>query len=100
MQVIRLTARRSGRTDPRHEGRTQMVRKSLCALGLIAALLAAAPPAPAQTALGTVRGAVLDQQGAVLPGVTITLRQVDTNTSQTVVSTPEGRYIVPNLRPG
>src|SRR5262245_24010931 len=77
-----------------------MVRKSLHALGLIAALLAAAPPAPAQTALGTVRGAVLDQQGAVLPGVTITLRQVETNTAQIAVSTPEGRYLMPNLRPG
>ena len=76
-----------------------MVRQLICVLGLIAALIAATP-ASAQTALGTVRGAVLDQQGAVLPGVTITLRQVDTNTSQTVVSTPEGRYIVPNLRPG
>src|SRR5215510_13190486 len=76
-----------------------MVRQLIRVLGLIAALAAAAP-APAQTALGTVRGVVLDQQSAVLPGVTITLRQVETNTSQTVVSTPEGRYVMPNLRPG
>jgi len=76
-----------------------MVRQLSCALALIAALVAAAP-APAQTALGTVRGAVLDQQGAVLPGVTITLRQVETNTAQIAVSTPEGRYLMPNLRPG
>src|SRR5215467_6552578 len=79
--------------------KASMVRQLSCALALIAALVAAAP-ALAQTALGTVRGAVLDQQGAVLPGVTVTLRQVDTNTSQTVVSTPEGRYVMPNLRPG
>src|SRR4029453_983833 len=76
-----------------------MSRQLTCVLGLSAALITAAP-APAQTALGTVRGVVLDQQGAVLPGVTITLRQGGTNTSQTVVSTPEGRYLVPNLRPG
>ena len=76
-----------------------MVRPLSCALALIAALVAASPGS-AQTALGTVRGAVLDQQGAVLPGVAVTLRQVDTNTSQTVVSTPEGRYVMPNLRPG
>jgi outer membrane receptor protein involved in Fe transport len=76
-----------------------MVRQFIPVLGLFAVFLAA-EPAPAQTALGTVRGVVLDQQGAVLPGVTITLRQVETNTSQTVVSAPEGRYVVPNLRPG
>ena len=36
----------------------------------------------------------------MLPGVTITLRQVDTNTVQTAVSGPAGRYLVPNLRAG
>ena len=76
-----------------------MVRQSMCALGLLAALSAAAP-APAQTALGTLRGVVLDEQGAVLPGVTITLRQVDTNTVQTAQSGGEGQYFLPNLRPG
>ncbi len=56
--------------------------------------------AAAQTALGTLRGVVLDQQGGVLPGVTITVRQVETNTLQTVQSAGEGRYFLPNLRAG
>src|SRR5256712_5481423 len=71
----------------------------MCALGVMAALSAAAP-ALAQTALGTLRGVVLDEQGAVLPGVTITLRRVDTNTVQTAQSGGEGQYFLPNLRPG
>jgi outer membrane receptor protein involved in Fe transport len=76
-----------------------MIRNASVAIGLIL-LLPPAVPASAQTALGTLRGVVLDQQGGVLPGVTITLRQVDTNTSQTVQSADEGRYFLPNLRPG
>jgi outer membrane receptor protein involved in Fe transport len=76
-----------------------MLRQSMCALGLLAALLAA-PPAAGQTALGTLRGVVLDEQGAVLPGVTITLRQVETNTVRTAQSGAEGRYVLPNLRAG
>ena len=54
----------------------------------------------AQTALGTLRGAVLDEQGGALPGVTITLRHLETNTVQTSVSSGDGKYFVPNLRPG
>jgi hypothetical protein len=45
----------------------------------VAALLAAAAARGADRARHQC-GAVLDEQGAVLPGVTITLRQVDTNT--------------------
>jgi outer membrane receptor protein involved in Fe transport len=75
-----------------------MIRKSTLALGLI--LILSSLPAPAQTALGTLRGVVLDQQGGVLPGVTISIRQIDTNTLQTTQSADGGRYFLPNLRPG
>jgi hypothetical protein len=76
-----------------------MIRKSTLALGLIL-IFSSALPAPAQTALGTLRGVVLDQQGGVLPGVTISIRQIDTNTLQTTQSADGGRYFLPNLRPG
>src|SRR5690349_5782275 len=56
--------------------------------------------ASAQTALGTLRGAVLDQQNAVLPGVAVTVVQVDTNTQQTTQTSVGGQYFLPNLRPG
>lgn len=66
------------------------------ALGLLVSLTSAA----AQTALGTLRGAVLDEQGAALPGATITIRHVDTNTIETLVSGGEGKFFLTNLRPG
>lgn len=56
--------------------------------------------ASAQTALGTLRGVVVDQQGGSLPGVSITVRQVATNTMTTAVTGPEGQYFLPNLRAG
>ena len=57
-------------------------------------------PASAQTALGTLRGVVIDEQGGALPGATVTARQADTNTGQTAVTSAEGQYFLPNLRPG
>src|SRR6266496_4309569 len=76
-----------------------MIRKSTYAIGLIL-MLSSSWPALAQTALGTLRGVVLDQQGGVLPGVTISIRQIDTNTLQATQSADGGRYFLPNLRPG
>jgi outer membrane receptor protein involved in Fe transport len=63
-------------------------------------LLVLTAPALAQTALGTLRGVVLDEQGGALPGVAVTVRQVETNTAQTTISGAEGQYFLPNLRPG
>jgi outer membrane receptor protein involved in Fe transport len=54
----------------------------------------------AQTALATLRGTVLDEQGATLPGVTVTARQIDTNTVHTTVTGSEGQYFLTNLRAG
>jgi len=69
---------------------------------VIAAILIAliAVPLSAQTALGTLRGIVVDQQSGALPGVTVTARQVDTNTSEAAVTGAAGQYVLPNLRPG
>lgn len=77
-----------------------MIRKRSVSLGLILGALMLSVPAMAQTALGTLRGIALDQQGAGMPGVTVTVRQVETNTVQTTVTSREGRYFLPNLRPG
>ena len=77
-----------------------MIRKACIALGVILGVLLTTAPGSAQTALATLRGAVLDQQGGALPGVTVTAKQVDTNTDQTDVTGTEGQYFLPNLRPG
>jgi hypothetical protein len=70
------------------------------ALFVIPLALALATPLSAQTALGTLRGVVVDQQGGALPGVSVTARQIDTNTTQSVATGTEGQYFLPNLRPG
>src|SRR5213594_239183 len=86
-----------------HHGRAskgeKMIRNRI-APGVILGVLALSAPAMAQTALGTLRGAVLDQQGGALPGVTVTVRQVETGTVQTAQSGSEGQFFLPNLRPG
>jgi hypothetical protein len=74
-----------------------MVRKAALAVAQVLLIVALAS---GQTALGTLRGTVLDEQGGALPGVTVTVRLAETNAVQTVVTGPEGRYFLPNLRPG
>src|SRR6267142_4670599 len=77
-----------------------MHRATRSSLAVVVGLLALTIPAFAQTALGTLRGVVRDQQGAALPGVTLTVRQVETNTATTAVTGAEGQFFLPNLRPG
>ena len=59
-----------------------------------------AAPAPAQDTTGTILGTVTDSSGAVLPGVTVTVKNVDTSQVRTVVSDTAGRYRLPLLSPG
>src|SRR5438445_6523105 len=66
----------------------------------IVVALAAAVESRAQTTTATLRGKATDEQGAVLPGVTVTAHQLDTNTSRTVVSGAVGQYFLPNLPAG
>jgi outer membrane receptor protein involved in Fe transport len=77
-----------------------MIRTGTLTLGLILGVLVIAAPGFSQTALATLRGVALDQQGGVLPGVTITVRHADTNSVQTTVSGAAGQFFLPNLRPG
>lgn len=63
-------------------------------------LLSFVAPSTAQEITGTIQGLVTDQSGAVLPGATVTVRNVGTGQSQEVVTNENGRYVVPFLRPG
>ena len=54
----------------------------------------------AQLTTGTILGTVRDQTEAVLPGVTVTVTNVDTGTVRTVVSGGRGEYRVPALSAG
>ncbi len=67
--------------------------KLLCAL-----LLAFVPVAAgAQTVTGTIQGTVVDTSDAVLPGATVTITHVETETSRTLVANESGFFSAPYL---
>lgn len=68
---------------------------------LVLALMVIAPSATAaQTTNGVISGTVNDAQGAVLPGVTITLRNAETGLTRSLVTESDGRFRVGGLPPG
>ena len=65
---------------------------------MLALLLAFALPAFAQIQGGSISGTVKDEQGGVLPGVTVTAQGVDA--TQTFVTEATGEFRFLNLAPG
>ncbi|HEY2152685.1 MAG TPA: TonB-dependent receptor [Vicinamibacterales bacterium] len=57
-------------------------------------------PVLAQVGSGEITGIVNDQAGAALPGVTVTITQVDTNRQRVLVSSSDGLYAASGLAPG
>lgn len=66
----------------------------------VVALLAAPLSGWAQQTTGNLRGTVTDESGAVLPGVTVTLRGRGVPGAPTTVSNENGVFRFPNLPPG
>jgi hypothetical protein len=64
------------------------------------ALCGLALPASAQTTTATVLGTLTDAQHAVLPGATVTARNLDTGVETTTATDANGRYRLSALRPG
>ena len=65
---------------------------------LIATLaLATSAFAQSQSINGTIEGTIVDAQGAVLPGVSVTVTNLDTGASRTVVTNESGLYRAPLL---
>ena len=69
---------------------------SLLALGMVTS----ATPAWAQGSGAVIIGTIVDAQGGVLPGVSLTLRNIETGTTRTAVSEGDGKYRVAALPPG
>ena len=63
-------------------------------------LLCWAAPLRAQLNRGVMEGLVTDPQGAVMPGVEVTITDVETNVSASTKTNSAGYYHVPNLVPG
>lgn len=68
-------------------------------LGLVLALVLAAPGAWAQITGGNIYGTVTDSSGAVLPGAAITITS-DRSGARTITSGPQGEFRFLNLDPG
>ncbi len=54
----------------------------------------------AQVTTGTISGVVQDPSGAAIPGVMVTVRNVDTGTARTLTTDAGGRYTAPDLTLG
>ena len=54
----------------------------------------------AQVTTGTISGVVQDSSGAVIPGVSVTVKNLDTGTARSVTTDERGRYTAPNLTLG
>src|SRR5690242_19890218 len=75
----------------------QMIRQ---ASGCVLALLIGVATAAAQQGTTELRGRVLDAQGAMLPGVTVTVRNQDTGMFRETASGADGTFIVSGVVPG
>src|SRR3989449_1592622 len=54
----------------------------------------------AQVTTGTISGVVQDTSGAVIPGVSVTVKNLDTGIARSVTTDERGRYTAPNLTLG
>jgi outer membrane receptor protein involved in Fe transport len=81
--------------------RCASVRRLLtsCVLAALVAAVAVASAA-AQSATGSIEGSIVDQTGAVMPGVTITAVQTSTGLTRTAVSDENGLFRIPLLPVG
>jgi len=68
-------------------------------VSLALALTFVAAPVRAQST-ATLQGAVTDAQNAVMPGVTVTIRNAATGIERTAVSDSAGQYVAASLDPG
>ena len=92
-----------GFRDPTH-GRqrvpVRVVRAAALALVVGFVQLTLVSPVLGQGAGASIDGIVKDQQGGVLPGVTATLRNLDSGVTRTSTTEPDGRYRFLALPPG
>src|SRR5881628_2334384 len=69
-------------------------------LTVVALLFLSAATAAGQTSSASVVGRVTDPTGAVVPGVTVKITNLDTNASRQVSSNEVGDYTIPYMSPG
>src|SRR5437667_7076951 len=103
---LRLTSRlrrqiRAARSEIHQGARGVHIMKmwlTCCSRGTLILLLTASAAWAQATA--QMSGTVRDESGAVLPGVTVTVTQVETSVTRTAVTDETGAYLLPNLPTG
>src|SRR5213594_1893766 len=71
------------------------LKRSLAVVALVFSCAAVA-----QEFRGTILGRITDASGAIVPGATIQVRNIDTNAAVRTTSNDSGNYQVPFLLPG
>src|SRR5881396_2776338 len=77
--------------------------KCLKSLGIgLLVILALALPALSQTQIttGTIQGTVTDANGAIVPGATVEIKNLETNLTKTLTTDDGGRFVALALPPG
>ncbi len=78
-----------------------MTRKKICyALAALLMTLAPATLLHASIDRGAIQGTVTDQQGAMVPGAKVVVKNVETNVEVTLSTNTAGFYLAPELVPG
>ncbi|MGH9845377.1 MAG: carboxypeptidase regulatory-like domain-containing protein, partial [Blastocatellia bacterium] len=85
---------------PRHKSGLHSVGRLLSVVFLLLAACCPLPAAFAQSATATLSGAVLDEKGAVITGVTVTIINNATSLKRQTTTGAEGSFTAPLLPPG
>src|SRR5262249_36628389 len=77
--------------------RLQMTKNTLSRAALLLALSGLGAPLSAQSNTGRISGTVVDTSGAVLPGATVTVTQVQTQLTRSAATDRDGAYLFVSL---
>jgi outer membrane receptor for ferrienterochelin and colicin len=69
-------------------------------IGLFILAMAVGAYAQTQSTTGTIQGTVLDEQGGAVPGATVEIKNLATNTTRTLTTDDEGRFVALALQSG
>jgi hypothetical protein len=101
MQLESLVLRGEPTAQPALPGFVSLAKRCMRAVGLLLlVILAAAWSARAQSTFGSIRGAVADVSGAVIPGATVRVHSLEQNFDRQATTNDAGEFVVENLQPG
>ncbi len=86
--------------NPLYSASQRLMRTMLVVLMGLCVMLAATKSSNAQGTTGTITGTVADPSGSVIPGATVTIKQVENNAVRVLTSSDAGTYKATSLAPG